>query len=75
MNSSRTQVKPRTKLEFARLFCSEKMYSDQAAYYWLRNEINSNPELLAELQRYGYSTRNKLLTIKQQEILFLHFSV
>ena len=75
MATSKTQLKPRTKLEFARLFCDEKSYSDQAAYYWLRTEINSNPELKAELAQNGYKSKTKVLTIKQQEIIFLHFGL
>lgn len=75
MASNKIQIKPRTRLEFARLFCDEKNYSDQAAYYWLRNEIKASPELLQNLQQLGYTPYSKQLTIKQQDLILSHFGL
>ena len=59
---------PRTKAEFAALYCPP-YWSDSARRCWLNKEINSNPDLLAELQALGLAKNSKILTIGQQNAI------
>lgn len=68
------KLKPRTRVEFARLFLDDS-YSDQACYYWLNKEINSCPELRESLLRLGYRKGTHFLTIPQQESILRHFGL
>lgn len=62
--------KPRTKLEFARLFVSEKEMSDRSARNWLLREITSNAQLLTQLENWGWTRSTKTLTIMQQRLIW-----
>lgn len=67
--------KPRTKLQFARLFVSSDDLSDRAALRWLHKEIVSNKQLHNKLCKLGYSDVSRKLTFLQQKLLFDHLSV
>ena len=67
--------KPRTKLQFVRLFVSESEMTDIAALNWLRNEIRTNKLLSKKLQQYGYKSTAKMLTIAQQRLICEAFGV
>lgn len=66
--------KPRSRYEFVRLFLDES-YSQQACYYWLNKEIDSNPELKKELETLGYKKGSHFLTIPQQNCIFAYFGL
>ena len=62
---------PRSKLQFARLFC-DKTFSDGAALRWLRSEIQSNPHLLQQLNTLNYKKNSKMLTCMQQTVIYAY---
>lgn len=68
------EKKPRTRIEFCRLFLDDS-YSDNTCYYWLNNEINSHPELKSQLEKVGYKKGSHYLTIPQQSCIFEYFGI
>ena len=63
-----TPLQPKTKAEFASQFCP-KHWSEKTMRRWLNEEIEKWPQLMKELHRYGYRKTQKILTIKQQQII------
>lgn len=72
LNGTKIELKPRSKVEFARLWCGPS-FSDGAALRWLRSEIANNKCLMKELSKVGYRKSTKILTITQQLIIFAHW--
>lgn len=68
------KAKPRSRIEFCRLFLDES-YSQAACYYWLSHEIEAIPQLKTELLQLGYKKGSHYLTIPQQDCLLRHFGV
>lgn len=74
MSKKHITVKPRSRMEFCRLFLDES-YSTAACYYWLSHEIEGNLQLKNELLQLGYKKGSHYLTIPQQDCILRHFGV
>ena len=61
-------LQPKTKAEFASQFCP-KHWSEQTLRRWFNYEIVRNPPLRKDLERAGYRPRQRVLTIRQQQII------
>ena len=65
-------LQPKTKAEFALQFCP-KHWSEGTMRRWLSYEISKDAALMDKLRAAGYRKSQKILTIKQQQIILQHW--
>ena len=63
-----SHIKPKLKSEFVAELFPE--VTEKTARRYLCTEINTNPQLKAQLEAIGYKTSTKVLTIRMQQIIY-----